>query len=84
MTTVKNRMENAMTTVTVDVNNKMIDIAVKKELKHLELQIKRLKTSNDKLKSQIRAQNLKIEKAQRIVIIASSIAGEFGDEWEQE
>lgn len=70
-----------MTTVTVDVSDKIVDEAIKKELKRLESQIKRLKETNDKLKDQIKAQSFKFEEAQRIVTAASLIADEFGDEW---
>lgn len=70
-----------MTTVTVDVSDKTVNAALKKELKRLESQVKQFKRSNDKLKSRIRTQNFKVEEAQRIIVIASSIAAEFGDEW---
>lgn len=71
-----------MTTVTVDVNDKTINEALRKELKRLESQTKRLKESNDKLKHEIREQRFKIEEAQRIVTAASLIADEFREEWE--
>jgi len=71
-----------MAQVTVDVSDKIVDAAIKKELKRLQKRIKGLELSNAKLKDKIRQQNFKVEEAKRIVVVASAIAAEFGDEWE--
>lgn len=70
-----------MATVTVDVNDKMIDVAVRKELQLLRTQVVRLKAGNRKLQRKIREQQSKFDEAKRIVAIASDIATEFGDIW---
>jgi cell division protein FtsB len=70
-----------MTEVTVDISDKVIDTAAKKELKRLTAQVGRLKEQIAKLKRQIRDQQFKSDEANRIVTVASAIAAEFGDKW---
>ncbi|KKN91242.1 hypothetical protein LCGC14_0221100 [marine sediment metagenome] len=69
-----------MTQVMIDVNDKRIDEAVRKELKRLEGQVKRLKLSNAKLKSQIRDQQELETRARKIVNAAEAIVREYNDE----
>ncbi len=68
-----------MTQVMVDVNDKRIEEAVRKELKRLEAQVRRLKLSNAKLKSQIRDQQELETRARNIINAAEDIAREYGD-----
>ena len=70
-----------MTEVTVNVSDKVIDTAARKELKRLTAQVGRLRQQISKLKGQIKDQQFKNDKANRIVTVASAIASEFGDEW---
>ena len=70
-----------MPDVTVNVSDKVIDTAARKELKRLTAQVGRLKQQILKLKDQIKDQQFKFDEANRIVVVASAIAAEFGDEW---
>ncbi len=70
-----------MAKITVNISNESIDLALKKHVKTLEAQVKRLKESNKQLSNKIRDQKFKVEEARRIVSIASDIASEFGEEW---
>ena len=72
-----------MAKMTVDVDDKMMEKAIKDEIKRLEKRVKNLESSNTRLKDQIRKQKFKVEEAKRIVSIASAITSEFGDEWDE-
>lgn len=70
-----------MAEVTINLSDKTINTAIRKEILRLRLQVIRLKESNKKLTSKIRTQQFKSDEANRIVNVASAIASEFGDEW---
>lgn len=66
-----------MAKMMIDISDKAIDTATREEIKGLERQIRNLKLSNGRLKTQLKAQMKKIETAEKVVSYAVEIAGEL-------
>jgi|GEM_PF-4082891 len=73
-----------MARVTVDVNDKSIDKAVREELKRLQRRVSTLELSVARWKGKVKDQQKQVETAKRIVSLASHIADKFGrSEWDE-
>ena len=73
-----------MARVTVDVNDKSIDKAVREELKRLQRRVSTLELSVARWRGKVKDQQKQVETAKRIVSLASHIADEFGgSEWDE-
>ena len=74
-----------MTTVSVDVNDQALEIAVREEVKRMTKRIKQLETANSKLRSRVDEQKEESRQAKRIIELATNI-GEVADmveDWNQ-